>query len=45
MCCVLQNHKLAGKFVEYALVPGHIAGAGLHYFKGQKIFARINPFR
>jgi cytochrome b561 len=36
-------HKRAGQAFEY-LVPLHVAGAAMHFFKGQRIFSRINPF-
>jgi cytochrome b561 len=39
------NHKRVGQVLEYALLPAHIAGAGFHAVRGQKIFARINPFK
>lgn len=36
-------HKRVGTVFEYA-VPLHIGGAAVHALKGQKIFARMNPF-
>lgn len=36
-------HKRAGQAFEY-LVPLHVAGATMHFLKGQRIFSRINPF-
>ena len=36
-------HKQLGTYGKY-LVPLHVGGAFMHYFRGQTIFARINPF-
>ena len=37
-------HKTMGVYGKY-LVPLHVGAAFKHYFAGQTIFARINPFR
>mmetsp|Transcript_33175 Transcript_33175/g.48651 ORF Transcript_33175/g.48651 Transcript_33175/m.48651 type:complete len:192 (+) Transcript_33175:66-641(+) len=37
-------HKTLGTYGKF-LIPIHVGGAFSHYFKGQSIFARINPFR
>ena len=37
-------HKTVGTYGKY-LVPAHVGAAFLHYFRGQTIFTRINPFR
>jgi cytochrome b561 len=37
-------HKTLGTYGKY-LVPLHAGAAFMHYFRGQSIFARINPFR
>jgi 1,2-dihydroxy-3-keto-5-methylthiopentene dioxygenase len=37
-------HKTLGTYGKY-LVPAHAGAAFMHYFRGQAIFARINPFR
>lgn len=37
-------HHYAGVALEF-LIPLHIGAAGLHVLKGQKIFARMNPFK
>ena len=37
-------HKQLGVYGKY-LVPVHGGAAFLHYFRGQTIFTRINPFR
>merc|ERR1719228_231796 len=37
-------HKKTGRMFEYFTMV-HFSGAGYHSFKGQTIFARINPFR
>lgn len=37
-------HKQIGTYGKY-LVPLHVAGAFQHYFRGQVIFSRVNPFR
>lgn len=36
-------HKWAGNLLWY-LVPLHVGAASLHFLRGHKIFARINPF-
>ncbi|KNC49331.1 uncharacterized protein AMSG_05330 [Thecamonas trahens ATCC 50062] len=36
-------HSNAGQALTY-LLPLHIAGSAFHFFRGQAIFARINPF-
>lgn len=36
-------HKQLGTYGKY-LIPLHVGGAFSHYFRGQTIFARINPF-
>jgi cytochrome b561 len=38
-----KTHKWAGQVLQY-LIPLHIAGAGVHVVKGQKVFHRMNPF-
>ena len=38
-----QTHSWLGFALVY-LIPVHIGAAFFHAFKGQKIFARINPF-
>ena len=37
-------HKTLGTYGKY-LIPIHIGAAFSHYFRGQSIFTRINPFR
>lgn len=37
-------HKTVGTYGKF-LVPAHAGAAFMHYFRGQSIFARINPFR
>uniref|UniRef100_A0A7S2HRU9 Cytochrome b561 bacterial/Ni-hydrogenase domain-containing protein n=1 Tax=Helicotheca tamesis TaxID=374047 RepID=A0A7S2HRU9_9STRA len=37
-------HKQLGVYGKY-LIPIHVGAAFKHYFSGQAIFARINPFR
>lgn len=37
-------HKQLGVYGKY-LIPLHVGASGLHYARGQQIFARINPFR
>jgi len=39
-----QIHKQVGTYGKY-LVPIHAGAAVQHYFRGQAIFRRINPFR
>mmetsp|Transcript_23533 Transcript_23533/g.28275 ORF Transcript_23533/g.28275 Transcript_23533/m.28275 type:complete len:190 (+) Transcript_23533:195-764(+) len=36
-------HKQLGTYGKY-LIPLHVGGAFSHYFRGQTIFARMNPF-
>eukprot|EP00339_Tiarina_fusa_P018841 CAMPEP_0117006668 /NCGR_PEP_ID=MMETSP0472-20121206/6814_1 /TAXON_ID=693140 ORGANISM="Tiarina fusus, Strain LIS" /NCGR_SAMPLE_ID=MMETSP0472 /ASSEMBLY_ACC=CAM_ASM_000603 /LENGTH=189 /DNA_ID=CAMNT_0004708199 /DNA_START=23 /DNA_END=592 /DNA_ORIENTATION=- len=36
-------HKQLGTYGKF-LVPMHVGGAFMHFFKGQTIFARVNPF-
>ena len=36
-------HKFIGYWGKF-LIPLHVSAAGLHYFRGQAIFARMNPF-
>jgi cytochrome b561 len=36
-------HKQLGTYGKF-VIPLHVAGAFTHYFRGQTIFARINPF-
>ena len=36
-------HKTLGTYGKY-LIPLHVGGAFSHYFRGQTIFARVNPF-
>mmetsp|Transcript_26261 Transcript_26261/g.39762 ORF Transcript_26261/g.39762 Transcript_26261/m.39762 type:complete len:190 (-) Transcript_26261:102-671(-) len=36
-------HKTLGTYGKY-LIPMHVGGAFTHYFKGQRIFSRVNPF-
>jgi 1,2-dihydroxy-3-keto-5-methylthiopentene dioxygenase len=37
-------HKQLGVYGKY-LIPVHVGASFLHYFRGQVIYARINPFR
>jgi cytochrome b561 len=37
-------HKTLGTYGKF-LIPVHIGAAFMHYFRGQVIFGRINPFR
>jgi cytochrome b561 len=37
-------HKTLGTYGKY-LIPVHVGAAFMHYFRGQLIFGRINPFR
>jgi cytochrome b561 len=37
-------HKTLGTYGKY-LIPAHVGAAFVHYFRGQVIFGRINPFR
>jgi cytochrome b561 len=37
-------HHYSGVALEF-LIPLHISAAGFHFMKGQKIFARMNPFK
>lgn len=37
-------HKTLGTYGKY-LIPVHVGAAFMHYFRGQTIFTRINPFR
>ncbi|KAL7562977.1 hypothetical protein ACA910_018615 [Epithemia clementina (nom. ined.)] len=37
-------HKQIGTYGKY-LIPVHVGAAFMHYFRGQTIFTRINPFR
>lgn len=39
-----QIHKQLGTYGKY-LIPVHAGAAFMHYFRGQTIFRRINPFR
>jgi cytochrome b561 len=39
-----QIHKQLGVYGKF-LIPAHVGAAFLHHFRGQTIFARINPFR
>uniref|UniRef100_A0A7S2YPH7 Cytochrome b561 bacterial/Ni-hydrogenase domain-containing protein n=1 Tax=Entomoneis paludosa TaxID=265537 RepID=A0A7S2YPH7_9STRA len=39
-----QVHKQLGVYGKY-LIPVHASAAFLHYFRGQAIFTRVNPFR
>jgi len=39
-----QIHKQLGTYGKF-LVPLHVGASGLHWARGQSIFARINPFR
>mmetsp|Transcript_32712 Transcript_32712/g.49300 ORF Transcript_32712/g.49300 Transcript_32712/m.49300 type:complete len:190 (-) Transcript_32712:90-659(-) len=36
-------HKQLGVYGKY-LIPLHVGGAFTHFFKGQTIFSRVNPF-
>jgi 1,2-dihydroxy-3-keto-5-methylthiopentene dioxygenase len=37
-------HKTIGTYGKF-LIPAHVGAAFMHYFRGQAIFTRINPFR
>ena len=37
-------HKTLGTYGKF-VVPVHVGASFMHYFKGQAIFTRINPFR
>ena len=37
-------HKQLGTYGKF-LIPAHVSGAFFHFFRGQTIFARVNPFR
>jgi cytochrome b561 len=39
-----QIHKQLGTYGKF-LVPLHVGASAMHYFRGQSIFTRINPFR
>jgi 1,2-dihydroxy-3-keto-5-methylthiopentene dioxygenase len=36
-------HKQVGNVFQY-IIPIHIGAVGFHYFRGQNLLARINPF-
>jgi hypothetical protein len=36
-------HKQMGTYGKF-LIPLHVGGAFSHFFRGQTIFARVNPF-